>query len=60
MKVKMFIVIFMVLFAISLIILLIYFWIVTERHFGEMNKIEKQKIDIVLNALEELWKNETI
>lgn len=57
MKVKMFIVIFMVLFAISLIILLIYFWIVTERHFSEMNKIEKQKIDIVLNALEELWED---
>lgn len=57
MKVKMFIAIFMVLFAISLIILLIYFWIVTERHFSEMNKIEKQKIDIVLNALEELWKD---
>lgn len=57
MKVKMFIAIFMVLFAISLIILLIYFWIVTERHFSEMNKIEKQKIDIVLNALEELWED---
>lgn len=57
MKVKMFIAIFMVLFAIFLIILLIYFWIVTERHFSEMNKIEKQKIDIVLNALEELWKD---
>lgn len=56
MKVKMFIAIFMVLFAISLIILLINFWIVTERHFSEMNKIEKQKIDIVLSALEELWK----
>lgn len=57
MKVKMFIAIFMVLFAIFLIILLIYFWIVTERHFSEMSKIEKQKIDIVLNALEKLWED---
>lgn len=54
----MFSVIFMVLFAISLIILWIYFWIVTERHFNEMTKIEQQKIDIVLNAIEARLKDE--
>lgn len=49
-------IIILILFIAFMIIPLIIFAFATNRYFNEMERIEKQKIDIMINALEELWK----
>lgn len=51
-------IIILILFIAFMIIPLIIFAFATNRYFNEMERIEKQKIDIVINALEELWKED--
>lgn len=49
-------IIILILFIAFMIIPLIIFAFATNRYFNEMERIEKQKIDIMINALKELWK----
>lgn len=51
-------IIILILFIAFMIIPLIIFAFATNRYFNEMERIEKQKIDIMINALEELWKED--
>jgi len=48
----------LILFIVFMIIPLIIFAFATNKYFNEMEKIKEQKIDIMINALEELWKEE--
>ena len=51
-------IIILILFIAFMIIPLIIFAFATNRYFNEMERIEKQKIDIMINALEELGKED--
>nr|UVY00954.1 MAG: hypothetical protein [Bacteriophage sp.]UVY07259.1 MAG: hypothetical protein [Bacteriophage sp.] len=51
-------IIILILFIAFMIIPLIIFAFATNRYFNEMERIEKQKIDIMINALEEFGKED--